>query len=55
MEKEALHIHLAPEDQRFNQDVGLEMPLAIEFLLSGLACETMPTIISLINKGFSPF
>ena len=24
--KEALHIHLTPEDQRFNRDVGLELP-----------------------------
>ena len=24
--KEALHIHLTPEDQRFNQDVDLELP-----------------------------
>ena len=23
--KEALHIHLTPEDQRFNRDVGLEL------------------------------
>ena len=24
--KEALHIHLTPEDQRFNRHVGLELP-----------------------------
>ena len=24
--KEELHIHLTPEDQRFNRDVGLELP-----------------------------
>ena len=24
--KKALHIHLTPEDQRFNRDVGLELP-----------------------------
>ena len=24
--KEALHIHQTPEDQRFNRDVGLELP-----------------------------
>ena len=30
--KEALHIHLTPEDQRFNRDVGL----AAEFPLSRL-------------------
>ena len=49
--KEALHIHLTPEDQRFNRDVGL----AAGFPLSGFVREAMPTTIDLISKGFSPF
>ena len=46
--KEALHIHLTPEDQHFNQDVGLELP-------QGFAREATPTTIGLIRKGFSFF
>ena len=31
--KEVLHIHLTPEDQRFNRDVGLERVSTLEALL----------------------
>ena len=50
--KEALHIHLTPEDQRFNRDVGLELPgcFAQDFVR-----EATPTTIGLIGKGFFPF
>ena len=42
--KEALHIHLTPEDQRFNRDVGLELPGCWVSTLKALR-EATPTTI----------
>ena len=49
--KEALHIHLTP-DQRFNRDVGLELPGCWVSTLKTLCVKSRPP---LIGKGFFPF
>ena len=45
--KEALHIYLLPEDQRFNRDVGLKLP-GFWVLTIKIVHETVLIIICLI-------
>ena len=52
--KEALHIHPMPEDQRFNRDVGLELPGCWVPTLKALHVKPHPTI-DLIDRGYFPF